>query len=99
MKKVFVLLAATTLLAGPAFGAIDGSKHDLASYQTGTSTETCVYCHTPHGADTTVTNAPLWNRDISAVSVSAVYAGANLKLGHHDCHCRGDRRAAVPVLP
>jgi predicted CXXCH cytochrome family protein len=80
MKKVLMLLAATTLLAGPAFGAIQGSKHDLKAggYQTGASTETCVYCHTPHGADTSVSKAPLWNRDLTGIAVSAVYAGANL---------------------
>lgn len=84
MKKALLFLAAT-LMAGPAFGAILNSKHDLSGtgfgggYQAGTNAETCVYCHTPHGADTTVTSAPLWNRDLTNVlPISDVYIGANL---------------------
>lgn len=38
---------------GPAGAIMDVYRND---YQ-----EVCVYCHTPHGANTT-TNAPLWNR-------------------------------------
>jgi len=26
--------------------------------------EICVYCHTPHGANSTVAGAPLWNRTV-----------------------------------
>lgn len=41
----------------------------FATTQTDTAgnanTEVCVYCHTPHGADTTV-SAPLWNRAVNS---------------------------------
>ena len=39
---------------------IQGSKHDLTSSVGGTS-EVCVFCHTPHGGDTSAA-APLWNK-------------------------------------
>ena len=66
MKKVLMLLAAAALMASPALGAITNTKHDLSSGSAatikGTSTELCVYCHTPHGA-LTGGFAALWNRN------------------------------------
>ena len=44
---------------GPAGVTMDSYRND---YQ-----EVCVYCHTPHGANRTVT-APLWNRTMKATS-------------------------------
>lgn len=45
-------------LPGPDGRLVNGSAMDFArnDYR-----EVCVYCHTPHGANST-TNAPLWNR-------------------------------------
>lgn len=69
MKKVLMLLAAASLMASPALGAITNTKHDLSSTSTatikGTSNELCVYCHTPHGG-LTGGFAPLWNRNNGA---------------------------------
>jgi len=60
MKKVLVLVAVFSLLASSAFALIAGGKHDMSvGTADNESTETCVYCHTPHGAGTI---APLWNR-------------------------------------
>ena len=45
-------------------GTIIGSKHDFSN--TGWSGgEICIVCHTPHNADTTVTDAPLWNHELT----------------------------------
>ena len=38
---------------GPAGATMDSYRNDYG--------EVCIYCHTPHGANTTI-NAPLWNR-------------------------------------
>lgn len=86
MKKVLVLVVAAAVLAAPAFGAILGSKHDLSS-KTGTSafkdtaaspgSETCVFCHTPHGAVTGIL-APLWNRSIPGAVLTQLYNSATL---------------------
>jgi predicted CXXCH cytochrome family protein len=70
MKKVLVLVAAMLLVAANAmaFSSVVNSKHNLTTADTSTSTEVCVYCHTPHGADISNVNAPLWNRTFTNVS-------------------------------
>jgi predicted CXXCH cytochrome family protein len=55
--------------SGVASAQIAGTKHNLGTTGTGTNKfsgtgEICVFCHTPHGADTTA-SAPLWNRTLS----------------------------------
>lgn len=77
MKRVFFLTVALLMLALPAFAGIDGTKHDLVGPDAGTNDELCVYCHTPHGADISVTKAPLWNR--TNVDATSVYAGLDLE--------------------
>lgn len=71
MKKLLVLAALVALCSTSAFAAITNTKHDLSSSSTaaikGTSTEICVYCHTPHGA-TAAGTAPLWNRTTTAAT-------------------------------
>lgn len=56
-----------------------GSKHNLTNTSNtvnvsgaGATTEVCVFCHTPHGADAAV-KAPLWNRQVSATSAYNMY--------------------------
>lgn len=64
MKKVLVLVTAMLLVASAAMASsVILSKHNLQStFMTGSNDEVCVFCHTPHRADITVANAPLWNR-------------------------------------
>ena len=75
---VVVTVAAIALLsAGAALAGISLTKHNLSSTGTGTikasvgqqNNEICVYCHTPHFANTGFTGAPLWNK----ATPSAVY--------------------------
>ncbi|MBN2008540.1 cytochrome c3 family protein [candidate division KSB1 bacterium] len=40
---------------------IQGSAHDFSNDNWNTTGQICIVCHTPHNADATVTNAPLWN--------------------------------------
>lgn len=59
----------------PAQADVKGSKHDLTATTGGgvnkftatnaVETEICVFCHTPHGADTTAA-VPLWNRKMNS---------------------------------
>lgn len=42
-------------------GGIVGSIHDLSAAAGAQTTETCVFCHTPHGSDTSAA-VPLWNK-------------------------------------
>lgn len=55
-----------------ASAQISGTKHNLGSTGPGPNKfngtdELCVFCHTPHGADTSA-SAPLWNRVISGTT-------------------------------
>ena len=78
MKKLLLLL---TLLAVTStqllFGQLAGSAHDFSTVGWNTTGEVCVVCHTPHNADATITNAPLWNHE-STVATFALYSSATM---------------------
>ncbi len=74
MKKLLFLVTMLLLAAAPAMAAIATTAHDLSGDNAGTNDEICVYCHTPHGADITVTLAPLWNRSTTTVAAT-LYQG------------------------
>lgn len=88
-----VLGVATSLpgaaqLTGRLSDGISNSKHNLGSGGPGTvklgigqSTEVCVFCHTPHGSDTTA-SAPLWNRISPAASTFTTYNSTRLQGGN-----------------
>ncbi|MCB2153756.1 cytochrome c3 family protein [bacterium] len=42
---------------------IQGSAHDFSTLDA--TGQICIFCHTTHGADTTVTDAPLWNHALT----------------------------------
>ena len=54
-------------------GNISGSAHDFSAAGWNSSGEICVTCHTPHNSDTTVSDAPLWNHEVT-VQTYAMYA-------------------------
>ena len=67
-----IMCAASLMFAEMASAQIAGTKHNLGSTGTGINRfagtdELCVFCHTPHGADTSAA-APLWNRRISGTT-------------------------------
>lgn len=74
-----LLLLGLVLWLGAEMGAqaarisdVRGTKHNLSLTGPGTLKATsqdqvCVFCHTPHGAET-VAAAPLWNRQLSGAS-------------------------------
>jgi predicted CXXCH cytochrome family protein len=63
--------AVLSLAVGTAFAGIANTNHNLGTTGVGTTNqfdgtgEICVFCHTPHGADTSA-NPPLWNRVLDA---------------------------------
>ncbi|MSM40048.1 MAG: cytochrome C [Geobacter sp.] len=64
MKKLVFAVAAVLAAAAVSYaasGTISGSAHDLSgtTYQSGSTDQICVFCHTPHNAER---NIPLWNR-------------------------------------
>jgi predicted CXXCH cytochrome family protein len=61
----------------PASAAIANTKHNLGSTGTGVNkfsgtAEICVFCHTPHGADTSAA-VPLWNRVLANPTTYQTY--------------------------
>jgi len=66
-KLTWLFAGALILSASPAMAQIVGSQHDLSSggtsqNPTSSTDQVCVFCHTPHGGDTTTTSLPLWNK-------------------------------------
>lgn len=71
-------VTAICLIGGPAWAGIANTKHNLGSTGSGTynTTDTaaiCVFCHTPHGADTSAP-VPLWNRKLPSGASFTTYA-------------------------
>ena len=54
------MAAGLWFLSNSAGAAIVGSLHDLSG-GTANTDQVCIFCHTPHGADTTAP-VPLWNK-------------------------------------
>ena len=54
-------------------GGIVNSIHDLSIRAGAGTTDTCVFCHTPHGSDTTAA-VPLWNKALPAGGTYAKYS-------------------------
>ncbi len=57
-------------------GGILGSPHDFSQNGWGT-TQVCIFCHTPHGADVTLQDEPLWNHELSTKQY-ALYTSSTL---------------------
>ena len=71
------LLALGVLGSAPVLAGIANTKHNLGSLGTGVNkfngtAEICVFCHTPHGADTSAA-VPLWNRTLGAPASYQTY--------------------------
>jgi len=77
--KNLILAFALALCTTFAFAQISGTLHDFA--QTGgfnDGGEICITCHTPHDSDISVTNAPLWNHEVTAELAYTLYASTTL---------------------
>lgn len=81
MKRTVLVALLVSVVIGSGLARISGaailnSKHDLTKV-TGVTMpdgQTCVACHTPHNADITTTDAPLWNHQLSAVTDYTMYS-------------------------
>lgn len=75
MALAFAVAGVATSL--PAQAQIKDTKHNLGTTGTGVNkfsgtAEICVFCHTPHGADTSAA-VPLWNRALPAANTFTTY--------------------------
>ncbi len=81
MKFKFIPLI-LTLACTSAFAGIASTKHNLSTSGTGSNHLTtgtdqiCVFCHTPHGSDTSAP-VPLWNRVLPNGGSFTTYASLN----------------------
>ncbi len=68
LKKLFTL--AFVMLMGQYIYAqtIVGSAHDFSGDNWNNTGEICIVCHTPHNADITVGEAPLWNHEVTTAN-------------------------------
>ena len=57
-------------------GGIAGTAHDFSA-DGWSGGELCAPCHTPHGADSAITDAPLWNHTVSAATYT-IYTSTTL---------------------
>ena len=62
---VGLLIAVLAVWTANTEGVIRGSAHDFSAQTWNPSGEICLPCHTPHGADLTVVDAPLWNHAVT----------------------------------
>lgn len=64
-SKSVVLVAILAFLSQPALvpSSIQGSAHDFSGVDA--DEQLCVFCHTAHNADDSVTDAPLWNHTVT----------------------------------
>ncbi len=73
-KRILFSLFFILFLASLSYAQMAGSDHDFSGKNWNNTGEMCVVCHTPHNADATVTDAPLWNHEVTT-STFTVYTG------------------------
>lgn len=76
-SMAIVLLIMGVFGSQQAWAGISTTKHNLGSTGTGVNKfdgtgEICVFCHTPHGADTSAA-VPLWNRKLAEPTTYTTY--------------------------
>lgn len=110
-KKLSIVLAtlalsvssvyATDATPGGAWvvdGTIAGTPHDLSGTVAGDNGEVCVYCHTPHAANTAFDGAPLWNKADIADTTSFTMYGASA-ANTAGSTIAGTATAQIPASP
>ncbi len=63
--KLFLTFGLVMLMSSFGFSQITGSDHDFSTENWNNTGEICIVCHTPHNADITVPDAPLWNHEVT----------------------------------
>ncbi len=80
MKSFFTLLSGLMLICLPQLSigqTIIGSAHDFSNESWNTTGEICIVCHTPHNADISIMEAPLWNHE-STTATFTLYSSPTL---------------------
>ena len=80
MKKSIFYGVLVMILALATIGTaqtIIGSAHDFSEDVWNTTGQICLVCHTPHNADVSVSDAPLWNHEVT-VATFTTYNSATM---------------------
>ncbi|RMI02871.1 MAG: cytochrome C [Calditrichaeota bacterium] len=77
MNRITLILALLFLTGGLMGQTIVGSGHDFSGEPWNTTGEICVVCHTPHEGDVSVTDAPLWNHEVTTATFT-LYSSSTL---------------------
>jgi predicted CXXCH cytochrome family protein len=75
MKKLFIFCTVLFLTSALFGQGIVGSAHDFTASGWNTTGEICIVCHTPHNADTTVADSPLWNHEVTVATYTLYASG------------------------
>lgn len=84
--KIFATLLVVFAMVQLSIGQIDGSKHDFGGLAwnhtslagNATNSQICKPCHTPHVANTTVADAPLWGHTLSSTASYTLYSSTTM---------------------
>lgn len=85
MRGVTGLFLALMFSSVANAGSINGTAHDFTA-QSWSGGQICVACHTPHGGNTSISTAPLWNHAITSATYT-VYSNTstlNATVGQPD---------------
>ncbi|MBU1650393.1 MAG: cytochrome c3 family protein [Proteobacteria bacterium] len=64
----FLMIGVLILFPVTMNAAVKNTHHDFSNSGLTNNGETCVVCHTPHNANTTVSQSPLWNHQVTVNS-------------------------------
>jgi predicted CXXCH cytochrome family protein len=82
MRKLLILFLALAFVAGfstASLAVITGSAHDFSGLPN-TRSEICLPCHAPHNNQLGITDAPLWNHEVSQ-AVYTTYTSPTMDAG------------------
>jgi predicted CXXCH cytochrome family protein len=77
MRQFLLAFCLLTIYVTGAYAGISGSKHDFSGKGWG-SNEICIFCHTPHNANKTVSGSQLWNHALTNATY-ILYSSPTLK--------------------
>ncbi len=74
--KLLLFCTVGGLLPITSLASVKGTHHDFSDVSS-TNGELCIICHTPHNANGTVPQSPLWNHDVTS-NVFILYSSSTL---------------------
>lgn len=79
IKLISVIVVTMVFLSKISYSqTIIASKHDFSAKSWNSTGEICKVCHIPHNANTAVTNAPLWNHQLTSTASFTLYSSGTL---------------------